>query len=247
MVRRITRSEELPELARLLAQLPLSEGGLGYRSWSTVADVAFVASYVNSAHNFPLLFPNRPYLAQSVPDLRCILLGETDSQGISQYASFAVRAVNRLLHRCPGIMSVLVPEKQRTIRSLQHALSQVCDRSRALETSEAITRRDDKDFPWRKALFNSNCGDSISFGTIPTDETTTVNNNDFEIMTLRRLLMQTSKTPSENFSCPVCHRCNFSSTPHNNSSEPAQLVDLFGNHAMKCMKDGTRTKIGMIL
>ena len=240
VVRRITRCRELPELARCIAQLPLSEGGLGYRSWSSVADVAFVASYVNSAYNFPILFPSRPYLAQSVPDLRRILSENIGSQSLSQHASFAVRAVNRLIHRCPGIMSVLVPDKQSTIRFLQHSLSQVCDRSRALEASEAITRQDDKKFPWRMALFNSNCGDPVSFGTVPTDDMTTANNNDFEIMTLRRLLMQTSKPPSENFSCPVCHRHN---APPSISSEPNKVVDLFGNHALNCMKDGTRTKL----
>jgi hypothetical protein len=116
-------------------------------------------------------------------------------------------------------MSVLVPEKRRTIRFLPHALSQVIDRSRSLETSEAIASQDTQSFPWRMALFNSNRGDPISFGVVPTDEITTVNNSDFEIMTLRRLLTQTSKPPSENFSCPVCHsRTTPSRTSHENSS-----------------------------
>jgi len=103
VLRRITRCEELPELARRIAQLPLSEGGLDYRSWSTVADVAFVASYVNSAQNFPILFPGRPYLALNAPDLRRTLLEDTGPRRLSQYATFAVRAANRLLHRCPGL------------------------------------------------------------------------------------------------------------------------------------------------
>ena len=66
-VNRITRYPSLPSLAHRIATLPLSCGGLGYRTWSSIADSAFLAAYTNAAEKFPTLFPDKPYLATRTP------------------------------------------------------------------------------------------------------------------------------------------------------------------------------------
>ena len=243
VLKRITRNTDITGLPRSIAQLPMSEGGLGYRLWTTVADAAFVSSYVNSSEMFPKLFPNRPYLSAMVPDLRRACDSEDT---LSEYSSFAVRAFKRLAaaseHHHKLLIDVIAPEEKRTIRGLQHAISTVCDRSRAMEVRRAILQIDIPQHPWRAAQFNSNCGDPISFGTVPTDNATRAENCDFEIMVLRRLLLPTTTTMSENPRCPVCHKDAKQNLLDENLHSFYPKVDLFGNHALACMKDAARTK-----
>ena len=66
-MRRICRTPDLSELAKRIARLPTSSGGLGLRSWKNVADAAFLAAYTNAAETIPRLFPKRKYFEIMLP------------------------------------------------------------------------------------------------------------------------------------------------------------------------------------
>ena len=54
----IVKRPHLPPLSARLVHLPCSEGGLGLRSWSMVADAASLASSIHCSRVFPVLFPS---------------------------------------------------------------------------------------------------------------------------------------------------------------------------------------------
>lgn len=241
-VRRITRQPEIPSLARRITQLPLREGGLGYPLWSSTADTAFLAAYTNAAETFPLLFPDRPYLWKCVPHPSKIKMAES----LSTYASFAARALVRIESKAPGISKLLEPsstpgEGTRNSRGLQHSMSAYINEFEANDVLSAVKASDCPSHPWRAALFNSNRGDQYCLATIPTDSFTTIENRDFEVIILRRLLLPTYKPVSENFRCARCHRC--STEPMKGCPESMKIVDVFGNHSISCMLDGLRTAL----
>jgi hypothetical protein len=74
---------------------------------------------------------------------------------------------------------------------LQHRLTELTDNADLLLVKGAIEAHDTKEYPWRSALFNSNCGDPYTFSTVPKDKTTTITDNlDFAVMYKRRLLLK---------------------------------------------------------
>lgn len=54
---RICHQVSFGPLPRLLCSLPQAHGGLGYRTWASTSDSAFLAAYTHTAHTFPSLFP----------------------------------------------------------------------------------------------------------------------------------------------------------------------------------------------
>ena len=149
-VNRITRYPSLPSPAHQIAILPLSCGGLGYRTWSSTADSAFLAAYTNAAEKFPTLFPDKPYLATRTPHP-----SNFDSHVLptSSKAKFAARALHRLQSKMPPILEALSPpsteNRSRTSRGLQHTISSLVDEADAALTLEAIKRTDCPSYPWR--------------------------------------------------------------------------------------------------
>ena len=51
--RRFVRRLQLPDHAAGLIGLPLAAGGLGYRTWRSTADCAYLAAYMHTPHHFP--------------------------------------------------------------------------------------------------------------------------------------------------------------------------------------------------
>jgi len=96
-------------------------------------------------------------------------------------------------------------------------------------------------YPWRTALHISNRGDAHTLATIPTDSFTSIENRDFEIIFLRRLLLPTTRPVSENFKCARCHKS--SDETMKSCPDSIKVVDLYGNHAISCMKNGNRTDL----
>jgi hypothetical protein len=133
-----------------------------------------------------------------------------------------------------------IEDRSRTSRGLQHAISILVDEAEASCTLEVIKADDCLSYPWRTALHISNRGDAHTLSTIPTDDYTSIDNRDFEIILLRRLLLQTARPASENFKCARCHKS--SSEIMRDCPESIKTVDLYGNHAISCMKDGRRTQ-----
>jgi hypothetical protein len=239
----ITRRPSLPKLAHQIATLPFGYGGLGYRTcWSATADSAFLASYTNAAEKFTTLFPDKPYLAARTPHPSKF---ESHNQPVSSKAKFAHRALQRLQSKVPLILNALSPssteERLRTPRGLQHAISLLVDESQAACTLDDIKAADCPSHPWRSALHISNRGDAHTLATIPTDTYTTIDNRDFEIIFLRRLLLPVTQPASENFKCARCHKP--SSESMKGCPKSIKTVDLFGNHAISCMKDEFRTSL----
>jgi len=216
--------------------------GLGYRTWSATADSAFLASYTNAAEKFTTLFPDKPYLAARTPHPSKF---ESHNQPVSTKAKFAHRALQRLQSKVPLILNALSPssteERLRTPRGLQHAISLLVDESQAACTLDDIKAADCPSHPWRSALHISNRGDAHTLATIPTDTYTTIDNRDFEIIFLRRLLLPVTQPASENFKCARCHKP--SSETMKGCPKSIKTVDLFGNHAISCMKDEFRTSL----
>ena len=168
-VNRITRYPSLPSLAHQIATLPLCCGGLGYRTWSSTADSAFLAAYTNAAEKFPTLFPDKPYLAARTPHPSNF---DSHVQPTSSKAKFAARALHRLQSKIPPILEALSPSstesRSRSSRCLQHTISSFIDEADATLTLEAIKRTDCPSYPWRTALHISNRGDAHTLATIPT-------------------------------------------------------------------------------
>ena len=241
-VSRITRYPSLPSLAHRIATLPLSCGGLGYRTWSSIADSAFLAAYTNAAEKFPTLFPDKPYLATRTPHPSIFGF---HTQPTSSKAKFAARALQRLQSNVPTILEAIGPSsienRCKTSRGFQHAISSLIDEAEAALTLEAIKRTDCPSYPWRTALHISNRGDAHTLATIPTDSFTSIENRDFEIIFLRRLLLPTSQPVSENFKCARCHKS--STEKMKDCPEHIKIVDLYGNHAISCLKNGKRTDL----
>ena len=129
----------------------------------------------------------------------------------------------------------------RTSRKLQHKISELTDATDLISVKELIQRADNPSYPWKGALFNSNCGDSHTFNTVPQDKYTTfADNRDFEIMYIRRLLMNITNFSSERHLCPSC-MCD-SNQLYKNSNRAK--LDEFGGHAIHCASNssGSRTK-----
>jgi hypothetical protein len=85
-------------------------------------------------------------------------------------------------------------------------LGSFVDEAQATLALESIKRTECPSYPWRAALHISNRGDAHTLATIPTDSFTSIENRDFEIIFLRRLLLPTSQPVSENFKCARCHK-----------------------------------------
>ena len=68
--RRFVRRLQLPDHAAGLIGLPLAAGGLGYRTWRSTADCAYLAAYMHTSHHFPKLFP---HLADRFPPILDLL------------------------------------------------------------------------------------------------------------------------------------------------------------------------------
>ena len=145
----------------------------------------------------------------------------------------------------PSILEALSPSstenRSRTSRGLQHAISSLVDEADATLTLEAIKRTDCPAYPWRTALHISNRGDAHTLATIPTDSFTSIENRDFEIIFLRRLLLPTTQPVSENFKCARCHKSSVETMK--GCPDSIKVVDLHGNHAISCMKNGNRTDL----
>ena len=251
---RIFRTPNLPELTKKIARLPTGSGGLGLRSWKNVADAAFLAAYTNAVETIPRLFPKRGYFETMLPAPTILFISAPQdtttlslTQAPSNHAYFASRALSRLHSRNPAVLEIIRPTTSgdvaevRTSRRLQHRISELTDAADLISIKELIQRTDNPTYPWKGALFYSNCGDAHTFNTVPQDKYTTfADNRDFEIMYIRRLLMNTSNFSSERHLCPSC-MCD-SNQLYKNSN--LTKLDEFGGHALHCSSNssGSRTK-----
>jgi hypothetical protein len=166
---RICHQVALGTLPRLISSLPLTHGGLGYRTWQATSDPAFLASYTYISHTFPTLFPR--YACQYPPANSITSIPHP----VPRQSFFASRALARLRALSPAAAEVVLTPPE-SLRELQHALSVKADTGRALQASSLCHSLDAPDHPRHAAVFNSNCGDSYTFATIPTDADTTFSN-----------------------------------------------------------------------
>ena len=155
VIHRVTGLSSLPDISRRICQLPPRKGGIGLRTWSTTADSAFLAAYTHASNSFPVLFPDRPYLAEMTPDPRALFQGDPSrapSASPSTWAGWAARALTRIHSKAPGILEVLAPASGQTPRSLQHAISRLTDDADSLSLISALQRVDDPKMPWRQPV-----------------------------------------------------------------------------------------------
>ena len=236
--KRISRQISLSPLARLLCALPQNLGGLGYRTWEHTSDAAFLASYVHISQSFPSLFPQYATHYPSVLSL------SPSSTGISTQAYFAFRAYKRLQTVAPTVSEYL-HQPPTTVRHLQHDISTSIWEALSLKVTSLCHRLDYPSHPRHSATYHSNCGDSHTFSALPTDSDTTFANVDFEVITARRLLVQTTQNLSEKQQCPLCFVYSVQTCPSvPPSPQNVPVLDPFGDHALLC---ATKHCTGMTL
>jgi hypothetical protein len=224
--RRVTGRVGLDARAVSLLGMPLKHGGLGLRSWDSVADCAFLASYINASYALPKLIPA---LAGSFPDVKSLVrAGHTSSMALdgnpllpapSSHSSAAMTSLIRLLHKAPSILTVLDCD-DRVPRHIQHALSSLVEATVA--DSFALSLADPSDPHSQRHLSHhlSSRGDAHTFGTTPTDAYTSHSNDNFSLMVCRRLHLPLPHQQEEEASrCPSCQKAN---------------VDHWGDHAVTC-------------
>jgi len=224
--RRVVGRVGLDARAVSLLGMPLKHGGIGLRSWDSVADCAFLASYINASYALPKLIPT---LAGSFPDVRslvragpssCLALDGTPLlPAPSSHASAAMTSLIRLLNKAPSILSVLDCD-DRAPRHIQHAISSIVE-TKAADTF-ALSLADPSDSHSERHMSHhlSSRGDAHSFGSTPTDAYTSHSNDNFSIMVHRRLHLPLPHQQEEEASrCPSCHKAN---------------VDHWGDHAVTC-------------
>ena len=231
IIRAISNSPVLPEITARIASLSPSAGGLGYRTWGSIADPASLASYAHAASVFPTLFPDLKDMVPTVQQLLAPL-----SQPLSRRAGMACNALKRIMDRSKGATEILTEHGDGPLRGIQHALTFYLDQDESIRLLDAISRIDNPSHPRNKALFYSNMGDSHSWTQIPCDQATTVPNREFQTMVQRRLLLHTERRDPTvgSWMCPGCHRSN--KIPIRNSEPPFPEVDPFGDHALRCLR-----------
>ena len=228
----------LPLHARILTCLPLDRGGLGYRTWSSTCDAAFLASYSYISTSFKSLFPSLAPLYPSALTLSASTVAP------SRRAAYAHRAFTRLRAQAPSISEILSDATQlNSLRKLQHSISTAATDAIAGRATETISKLDIPQHPRHMALYNSNCGDTFSFSAIPTDSDTTFCNQDFEVLTARRLLLRLTPTVGEKQQCPSCLKNSTVSTSGLRRPHFFPEVDDFGDHSIRCAKDGLRARL----
>jgi hypothetical protein len=230
VVRGISKCPSLTESARLIAQLPTSDGGLGYRTMELLADPASLAAYVNASRAFPSLFPS---LADMVPPVQQLL---APTLPLSKRARMACNALSRLMNRSIGVIETIAQHEAGSLRGLQFALTTLLDRERLVRLLDLIRRTDNPSHPRNMALFLSNCGDAHSFALTPFDRATQVPNCEFQTMVQRRLLLPVEfRDPRvRKWMCPACH---LTSDDCIRGSDPTfPHIDIFGDHALRCLR-----------
>ena len=97
--RRFVRRLQLPDHAAGLIGLPLAAGGLGYRTWRSTADCAYLAAYMHTSQHFP---KHSPLLADRFPPILDLVpaVGQP-ALAPSKQAEFASRAFVRILPGAP--------------------------------------------------------------------------------------------------------------------------------------------------
>ena len=234
--RRITGRAHLDSRAEELCGFVTRHGGLGLRTWQRAADSAFLASYVSACFHLPSLFPN---LTHHFPDVRSLvpclpgsLISLQPNTPVikcpSRRAAAAAAALVRLLPSAPGLLELLTP-RDLPPRQLQFQLSAPSDDHAYVNFASALVNPSDPHAVRHQAYYRSSCGDSHTFGTVPTDTHTTHSNAVFSVMTARKLLLPLPKYQKDQ-AC-VCPSCK--------SSQP----DPFGDHAVVCKGNlTTRTR-----
>jgi len=230
---RATGRTFLPERSRRIAQLPCSEGGLGYRTWQSTADPAYLSAYVHASCVFPTLFPEYAHL---FPDVRSL---NTASGGVlpeapSKAAYFASRALARLVAKAPGVLEAVAPSTGVTPRQLQHAISLQTDCADKLAILQCISAEGSPSHPRHMAAYYSSAGDSITFATTPVDTLTTISNADFKTIINLKLLLPFTTFEDAPKQCPSCHK--LSTEVISGTSPSAYVVDRFGDHTSSCSR-----------
>jgi hypothetical protein len=234
---RICHQISLGALPRLLCSLPLSDGGLGYRTWGFTSDPAFLASYTHISHNFKSLFPQ---YASQYPAVQTIT---SSNPFVPRQAFFAARALARLRTLSPSAAETVTAPPP-SMRQLQHALSTSANVAYALRATVFCHTIDAPDHPRHAAVYHSNCGDVHTFATIPTDADTTFTNSDFAVITARRLLLQITQTTSEKRRCQNCKASTDEPRKHGHTILSVPEIDPYGDHQIRCAtrKGGHRAR-----
>ena len=229
--RRIARRLQLPNHAVGLVGLSLASGGLGFRTWKSTADCAYLASYMHTSSHFPRLFPD---LAHRFPPILALVPASGAAHPPpSAQAALAARAFVRITSNAPLVRDRL--EGSATVlKHTQHVLSTIVDEAEARRVVGLISGMDNPRLPRHMELYHSNCGDATTLATLPFDPATTLSNRSFETGIVRRLLLPiTPVTRGERRQCPTCHKA---STRDNSSDEPGRSVDEFGDHNVGCKR-----------
>ena len=231
VVHAISRSPTLTDSARLIAHLPASCGGLGYRTSKSLSDPASLATYVNASKAFPNLFPS---LADMVPPVQQLLA--PISTPLSKRARMACSALKRIMDRSQGALEVITATESGPLRGVQHALSALLDQADCIHLLDIISLSDNPTHPRNKALFLSNQGDSHSWTIVPCDRATQVPNREFQTMVRRRLLLPTEHRDPfvRSWMCPSCQSRSDVAIRRTDPAYPS--VDVYGDHALRCLR-----------
>ena len=188
---RICKNVSLPQTAARIAQQPLGSGGLGYRTWKSIADTAFLAAYVHASIQIPALFPQ---LGHMFPDVRTLIrtapsrTSLTTPAAPSSVSHFAARAAARLIAETPAVLEALAPVNGQTPRQLQHRIGLLVDGTTNLQIAQELSQADNPSHPRHKAARHSSLGDAYTPCAIPGDQTT-INNEHFSIIVRLKLLL----------------------------------------------------------
>jgi len=225
---RICHQISFEALPRLLCSLPQAHGGLGYRTWASTCDSAFLAAYTHTSHTFPLLFPQ---YKNQFPQAQSITAATSP---VPRQAYFASRALARLRSvSLTAAETIIAPPP--SLRELQHNITSNTDSARALQATALCHVIDAPDHPRHAAMYYSNCGDPHTFSSIPIDADTTFTNPDFATIMARRLLIQITPNTREKRRCSCCTITSDTRLEVKKKPTSYPALDLYGDHQVLCM------------
>ena len=124
----------------------------------------------------------------------------------------------------------LLRDQDRPLRHLQHLLASISQDAAHDLITEAITESDDPAHPRLMTVHLSNCGDPTALAMAPTCSITTFSNDQFEVVTNRRLFLPLySKIGSDCLTFLTCGKT--SAKFYGKTNFPR--ADAFGDHALR--------------
>ena len=161
----------------------MAAGGLGYRTWRSTADCAYLAAYMHTSHHFPKFFPHVADRFRPILDL-VPAVGQP-ALAPSKQAEFASRAFIRIVPDAPLVRDQIEGSAS-VMKHTQHVLSTIVSEAEARCVVGLINAMDNPRLPRHMELYYSNRGDATTLAMLPTDAATTLSNPPAESIIMSR-------------------------------------------------------------